>query len=49
VYPNIEVDMVDQQGHALDQPDVGTIYRQGDWWSRPMMSFGRADGDGAMP
>jgi antitoxin component YwqK of YwqJK toxin-antitoxin module len=49
VYPGLEVDEIDPQGHALDQPDVGTIYRQGDWWSRPMMSFGRADGDGAMP
>ena len=49
VYPNIEVDMVDQQGRPYDRPDFGTIYRQGNWWSRPMMSFGRADGDGAMP
>jgi hypothetical protein len=49
VYPNIEVDMVNQQGHPFDRPDLGTIYRQGLWWSRPMPSFGRADGDGAMP
>jgi hypothetical protein len=49
VYPNQEVCEVDQQGHAIDQPDVGTIYKQGNWWSRPMMSFGRADVDGAMP
>jgi hypothetical protein len=49
VYPDIEVDMINQQGHPYDRPDVGTIYRQGDWWSRPMPSFGRVDGDGAMP
>jgi hypothetical protein len=49
VYPDIEVDMVNQQGQPYDRPDVGTIYRQGDWWSGPMMSFGRADGDGTMP
>jgi hypothetical protein len=49
VYPDIEVDMVNQQGHPYDRPDFGIIYRQGDWWSRPMASFGRADGDGTMP
>jgi hypothetical protein len=50
VYPGLEVDEIDQQGHALDRPDVGTIYRQGHWWSGPTMpSFGRADGDGTMP
>jgi hypothetical protein len=50
VYPGLEVDEIDQQGHDLDHPGVGTIYRQGRWWSEPTMpSFGRADGDGAMP
>jgi hypothetical protein len=49
VYPNIEVVFVNQQGHPYDRPDFGIIYRQGDWWSRPMASFGRADVDGAMP
>jgi hypothetical protein len=49
VYPGLEVDEIDQWGHALDHPDIGTIYKEGNWWSRPMMSFGRADGDGAMP
>ncbi|HXB01771.1 MAG TPA: hypothetical protein VNV15_03005 [Opitutaceae bacterium] len=50
VYPGLEVDEVNQQGHPFDRPDFGTIYRQGLWWSGPtMMSFGRADGDGVMP
>jgi hypothetical protein len=50
VYPGLEIDEIDQQGHALDHPDVGTIYRQGNWWSGPTMpSLGRADGDGTMP
>jgi hypothetical protein len=49
VYPGFEVKEIDPQGHALDQPDVGTIYRQGNWWSRSMPSLGRADGDGTMP
>jgi hypothetical protein len=50
VYPGLEVEDIDQQGHAFNQPGVGTIYRAGDWWSgSTMMSFGRADGDGAMP
>jgi hypothetical protein len=49
VYPGLEVDEVDQQGHPLYHPDVGTIYRQGNWWGVPMPSFGRGDGDGAMP
>jgi hypothetical protein len=50
VYPDMEVDEIDQQGRVLDQPDAGTIYRQGNWWSGPpMMSSGRSGGDGTMP
>jgi hypothetical protein len=49
VYPAMEVDEVDQQGHPLDHPELGTIYKQGNWWGPTMPSFGRADGDGAMP
>ncbi|HXB01772.1 MAG TPA: hypothetical protein VNV15_03010 [Opitutaceae bacterium] len=49
VYPDIEVNRVDQQGHPYDRPDFGAIYRQGLWWSGPLMSFGRADEDGVMP
>jgi hypothetical protein len=49
VYPGVEVDLVDQQGHDIDHPELGTIYRQGNWWGPTMPSFGRADGDGAMP
>ncbi len=49
VYPGVEVDMVDRQGHAINQPNPGAIYREGDWWGPPMPSFDRADGDGAMP
>jgi len=49
VYPGLEVDEIDQQGHDIDHPELGTIYRQGNWWGPTMPSFGRADGDGAMP
>jgi hypothetical protein len=50
IYPGLEIDEIDQQGHALDHPEVGTIYRQGNWWIGPTMpSLGRADGDGVMP
>jgi hypothetical protein len=50
IYPGLEIDEIDQQGHALDHPDVGAIYRQGNWWRGPTMpSLGRADGDGTMP
>jgi hypothetical protein len=50
MYPGLEVEEVNQQGHPYDRPDFGTIYRQGLWWNEPtMMSFGRADGDGVMP
>jgi hypothetical protein len=49
VYPDLEITEVDQQGHPSNGPDLGTIYKQGLWWSGPILSFGRADGDGAMP
>jgi hypothetical protein len=50
IYPGLEIDEIDQQGHDLDHPEVGTVYRQGNWWSGPTMpSLGRADGDGTMP
>jgi hypothetical protein len=50
VYPDLEVEEIDQRGHALDHPKLGTIYKEGIWWSGPAtISFGRADGDGVMP
>jgi hypothetical protein len=50
VYPVLEVEEVDQQGHDLDHPKLGTIYKEGIWWSgSTTISFGRADGDGTMP
>jgi hypothetical protein len=32
VYPGLEVDIIDRHGHSLDQPDLGAIYREGNWW-----------------
>jgi glucose/arabinose dehydrogenase len=49
VYPGLKVEEIDQHGHALDHPDLGAIYKEGNWWGWPMISFGRADVDGAMP
>jgi hypothetical protein len=49
VYPDMEVVEVDQQGHPFGRTDLGIVYRQGPWWSGPILSLGRADGDGAMP
>ena len=31
-YPDIVVNDITRDGHPVDQPEIGIIYKQGDWW-----------------